>query len=208
MMHGSEGIVRLVVRASRSCRGRRRHAVAVRPRARAAADRRDRASRCAASTACCSPGPTAPYSELSTRARLLLLGSVLAPAAVVRELPRRQRARDTERRRTTRRQVHRRALHRAHPDPAASRPCRPRCCRSSRGLAGDGRARRVPRRHAQARDDRPRRRRHRHDRRLRDRPVVGELLFGKDKFILGNRDLGLLALGSGAFILALTLAQG
>jgi hypothetical protein len=34
------------------------------------------------------------------------------------------------------------------------------------------------------------------------------LLFGKDKFILGNRDLALLAAGSGAFILALTLAQG
>jgi hypothetical protein len=33
------------------------------------------------------------------------------------------------------------------------------------------------------------------------------VLFG-EKFILGNRDLGLLALGSGAFILALTLAQG
>jgi O-antigen/teichoic acid export membrane protein len=39
-------------------------------------------------------------------------------------------------------------------------------------------------------------------------PFVGELLFGKDKFILGNRDLALLAAGSGAFILALTLAQG
>jgi O-antigen/teichoic acid export membrane protein len=38
-------------------------------------------------------------------------------------------------------------------------------------------------------------------------PWVGELLFG-DKFILGNRDLGLLAFGSAAFILALTLAQG
>ena len=39
-------------------------------------------------------------------------------------------------------------------------------------------------------------------------PFVGELLFGKDKFILGHRDLALLALGSGCFILALTLAQG
>jgi O-antigen/teichoic acid export membrane protein len=39
-------------------------------------------------------------------------------------------------------------------------------------------------------------------------PFVGELLFGKDKFILGHRDLALLAAGSGCFILALTLAQG
>src|SRR5262245_916 len=36
--------------------------------------------------------------------------------------------------------------------------------------------------------------------------AVGQLLFG-DKFVLSNRDVGLLALGSGAFILALTLAQ-
>jgi O-antigen/teichoic acid export membrane protein len=39
-------------------------------------------------------------------------------------------------------------------------------------------------------------------------PTAGEILFGKDKFILGNRDLALLALGSALFILALTLAQG
>ena len=37
-------------------------------------------------------------------------------------------------------------------------------------------------------------------------PWVGGVLFG-DKFILGHRDLALLAAGSGAFILALTLAQ-
>jgi O-antigen/teichoic acid export membrane protein len=36
--------------------------------------------------------------------------------------------------------------------------------------------------------------------------AVGQLLFG-DKFTLSNRDVGLLALGSGAFILSLTLAQ-
>jgi O-antigen/teichoic acid export membrane protein len=36
---------------------------------------------------------------------------------------------------------------------------------------------------------------------------VGQLLFG-EKFILSNQDLGLLAIGSAAFILALTLAQG
>jgi O-antigen/teichoic acid export membrane protein len=39
-------------------------------------------------------------------------------------------------------------------------------------------------------------------------PWAGELLFGQDKFILDNRDLALLAAASGAFILALTLAQG
>jgi hypothetical protein len=39
-------------------------------------------------------------------------------------------------------------------------------------------------------------------------PFAGELLFGEDKFILGHRDLALLAAGSGGFILALTLAQG
>ncbi len=37
-------------------------------------------------------------------------------------------------------------------------------------------------------------------------PWAGGVLFG-DKFILGHRDLALLAAGSGAFILALTLAQ-
>ena len=36
--------------------------------------------------------------------------------------------------------------------------------------------------------------------------AVGQLLFGT-KFTLSNRDVGLLAVGSGAFILALTLAQ-
>ena len=36
--------------------------------------------------------------------------------------------------------------------------------------------------------------------------AAGRLLFGS-KFTLGNRDLGLLAAGSGAFILAVTLAQ-
>jgi O-antigen/teichoic acid export membrane protein len=36
--------------------------------------------------------------------------------------------------------------------------------------------------------------------------TAGHLLFG-DKFTLGNRDVGLLAVGSGAFIFALTLAQ-
>jgi hypothetical protein len=39
-------------------------------------------------------------------------------------------------------------------------------------------------------------------------PLAGEILFGKDKFILGHRDLALLAAGSAGFILALTLAQG
>ncbi|HEX5613546.1 MAG TPA: hypothetical protein VFZ83_00175 [Acidimicrobiia bacterium] len=38
-------------------------------------------------------------------------------------------------------------------------------------------------------------------------PWAGRLLFGAEDFTLGNRDLGLLAAGSGAFILALTLAQ-
>jgi O-antigen/teichoic acid export membrane protein len=37
-------------------------------------------------------------------------------------------------------------------------------------------------------------------------PWAGEILFG-DKFTLGHRDLALLAAGSGAFILGLTLAQ-
>lgn len=39
-------------------------------------------------------------------------------------------------------------------------------------------------------------------------PFAGRLLFGEDKFILGSRDLALLAAGSGGFILSLTLAQG
>jgi O-antigen/teichoic acid export membrane protein len=38
-------------------------------------------------------------------------------------------------------------------------------------------------------------------------PGVGKVLFGQ-KFILGSRDLGLLAVGTAAFILALTIAQG
>ena len=75
MMHGSEGIVRLVV-LRRAVRGRRRDAVAVRARARAPAVRCDRA-RAARPARLCSPGP-APYSELSSALSLLLLGSVLA----------------------------------------------------------------------------------------------------------------------------------
>jgi O-antigen/teichoic acid export membrane protein len=39
-------------------------------------------------------------------------------------------------------------------------------------------------------------------------PFAGKLLFGEEEFVLDNRDLALLAAGSGAFILALTLAQG
>lgn len=39
-------------------------------------------------------------------------------------------------------------------------------------------------------------------------PFAGKLLFGEDKFILDSSDLALLAAGSAGFILALTLAQG
>jgi O-antigen/teichoic acid export membrane protein len=38
-------------------------------------------------------------------------------------------------------------------------------------------------------------------------PFVGKILFGSDKFTIGNLDLGLLAAGSGMYIIALTLAQ-
>jgi O-antigen/teichoic acid export membrane protein len=38
-------------------------------------------------------------------------------------------------------------------------------------------------------------------------PFAGKLLFGSDKFTMGNVDLGLLAAGSGVYIIALTLAQ-
>lgn len=38
-------------------------------------------------------------------------------------------------------------------------------------------------------------------------PFVGKILFGSDKFTIGNVDLGLLAAGSGVYIIALTLAQ-
>ena len=38
-------------------------------------------------------------------------------------------------------------------------------------------------------------------------PFAGKILFGKDKFTMGNIDLGLLAAGSGVYIVALTLAQ-
>lgn len=38
-------------------------------------------------------------------------------------------------------------------------------------------------------------------------PFAGKILFGAKKFTIGNVDLGLLALGSGVFITALTLAQ-
>ena len=39
-------------------------------------------------------------------------------------------------------------------------------------------------------------------------PWAGQLLFGAENFVLGSTDLALLTGGSGAFILALTLAQG
>jgi O-antigen/teichoic acid export membrane protein len=38
-------------------------------------------------------------------------------------------------------------------------------------------------------------------------PFAGKILFGADKFNMGNVDLGLLAAGSGAYIIALTIAQ-
>ncbi len=38
-------------------------------------------------------------------------------------------------------------------------------------------------------------------------PFAGKILFGANKFTIGNVDLGLLAMGSGVFITALTLAQ-
>jgi O-antigen/teichoic acid export membrane protein len=38
-------------------------------------------------------------------------------------------------------------------------------------------------------------------------PFAGKILFGSDKFTIGNVDLGLLAAGSGVYIIALTLAQ-
>jgi O-antigen/teichoic acid export membrane protein len=38
-------------------------------------------------------------------------------------------------------------------------------------------------------------------------PFAGKILFGADKFTMGNVDLGLLAAGSGAYIIALTIAQ-
>lgn len=38
-------------------------------------------------------------------------------------------------------------------------------------------------------------------------PFAGRILFGSDKFTMGNVDLGLLAAGSGVYIVALTLAQ-
>jgi O-antigen/teichoic acid export membrane protein len=38
-------------------------------------------------------------------------------------------------------------------------------------------------------------------------PFVGKILFGSDKFTIGNVDLGLLAAGSGVYIIALTFAQ-
>lgn len=38
-------------------------------------------------------------------------------------------------------------------------------------------------------------------------PTVGKILFGEDKFTTGNADLALLAAGSGAYVIALTMAQ-
>ena len=69
-----------------------------------------------------------------------------------------------------------------------------------------GPRRRLPARRAAARAHRRRDRRARCDRRRPIGPFAGRILFG-DKFNLSNSDVALLALGSGLFILALTLSQ-
>ena len=164
-------------------------------------------SRCAVSTGSLTPGPEAPYSELSSALSLLLLGSVLAQllsyasflAANILATPSEKASVGMF---ITGLFIARIPILLFQAVQAALLP-------KLAGLAGEGRhddfrggMRKlvlivVGARASSARS-RPR----------RSGPFVGELLFGKDKFILGHRDLALLAAGSGCFILALTLAQG
>ena len=169
MMHGSEGIIRLAL-LRRAVRGRRRHAVAVRARARAPAVRRDRARAARPARLADSPDPIAPYSELSSALSLLLLGSVLAQVLSYAQLPRRATSSPTRAEKASRRQVHHRTLHRAHPDPVV--PGRAgRAAPEAGGPRRRGSPRRLPRRHAQARADRDRPRVARHRRGGDDRSV-------------------------------------
>ena len=128
VMHGSEGIVRVVLAVVLVVVGAS-HAGLVRPRARAPAARggRDLAAR--------------PARPADPRARRAVLGAVdrarLAAArlgaragAVVRGVPRRDAARH-RRAEGPRRRLHRRPLHRRASRSCCSRRCRPRCCRSS-----------------------------------------------------------------------------
>ena len=133
------GIVRLVARASRCVVAGVDDARSVRPRARAPADRSRSSSRCAASRTARRPGPTRRTRSCRSALGYLLVGSVLAPGALVRGVPRRDRARRPPSRRTTRRPTSSPGcLHRPHPDPPV--PGRAgRAAPEARALAGAGR---------------------------------------------------------------------
>ena len=181
MMHGSEGIIRLArLRAARS-RSRRRDAVVVRARARAPAVR---------AVAIALRGQRGPLQPGTGCALLRAVGARSACSCSARCSRSCCRTRasspptssPTPAEKRLRRQVHHRPVHRAHSAPAL--PGRAGGAPPEAGGARRrGPARRLPRRHAQARPDRRRRSGSSARSRRRLGPFVGEMLFGKDKFI-------------------------
>ena len=179
---------------------------AVRARARAPADRGDADLRCAVRHGLLAPGPTAPYSELSTALGYLLVGSRALPGALVLRVYRRGRA---ARRRRRTNLVGNLAV--GHPDRAHPAPRLP----SRAGRAASRSSRAWPARDATTSSAR----------RCASSCMI-VLAVGVigivGGFALGHASAsccsarssrsatatsGLLAVGSGAFILALTLAQ-
>jgi O-antigen/teichoic acid export membrane protein len=204
IMHGSEGVVRLVACAALflvgvSNPGWYGLALALPPLAAIAISLRGQ-------TNLVPPGPEAPYSELSTALGFLLLGSLLAQAlSYAAFLAATILAEGTAEKEAVGRFIA--GLFIARIPILLFQAVQAALLPKLAGLAGAGR-------HADFRAG------------LRRLVLVvlavgaigtiggltlgswaGALLFG-DRFELSNQDLGLLALGSGAFILALTLAQG
>ncbi len=129
-------------------------------------------SRCADRTSLLTPGPEAPYSELSSALAWLLLGSVLAQLLSYASVLGVQLF-ATAHQKDIARQLHHRPVHRPH--PAAVVPGRPGRAAAEALAPGErGQARRLPQRHESAARDRRRRLRRGNRRRDAARPVGGQ----------------------------------
>lgn len=204
MMHGSEGIVRislcaLLFVAGVGTPGLYGLALALPPFAAMAISLRGQRD-------LVTPGPAAPYSELSSALSLLLLGSVLAQALSYGSFLAASILADSDQKDLAGKFIT--GLFIARVPILLFQAVQAALLPKLAGLAGEGRH---------------------DDFRVGMRklvvivvglglvgtvaaatigPFVGKIAFGEEKFILGNRDLALLTAGAGGFILALTLAQG
>lgn len=204
LMHGSEGVVRislcaLLFVAGVGTPGLYGLALALPPFAAMAISLRGQHG-------LVTPGPAAPYSELSSALSLLLLGSVLAQALSYGSFLAASVLADSDQKDLAGKFIT--GLFVARVPILLFQAVQAALLPKLAGLAGEGR----------------------HDdfrvgmRRLvaivvglgllgtvaaaTIGPAVGKLAFGEENFILGQRDLALLTAGAGGFILALTLAQG